>query len=129
MLSARYTMIILLSSLCLVKTPDAFACEPNQQNDKAQSCWIDQPDLLCSWLLDIPLREPEFTHQQSRYVPKASLPKGPVSIPLPEAPAVDQKPAMDHKPTKAPQPNEPVKPEEEALPKFWLQIETTVTDV
>tara|TARA_B100001093_G_scaffold487730_1_gene524262 strand:- start:660 stop:1019 length:360 start_codon:yes stop_codon:yes gene_type:complete len=36
---------------------------------------------------------------------------------------------MDHKPTKAPQPNEPVKPEEEALPKLWLQIDTTVTDV
>ena len=101
----------------------------NQQNEKAKSCWIDQPDLLCSWLLEIPLPEPEFTHQQSRYVPKASLPKGPLSIPLPKAPAVDQKPAMDHKLTKASQPNEPAKPEEEALPKLWLQIETTVTDV
>ena len=99
MLSARYTIIALLSPLCLVKTSDAFACEPNRQDKKAKSCWIDQPDLLYSWLLDIPLREPEFTHQQSRYVPKAS------------------------------QPNEPAKPEEEALPKFWLQIETTVTDV
>ena len=36
---------------------------------------------------------------------------------------------MDHKPTKAPQLNEPVKPEQEALPKLWLQIDTTVTDV
>ena len=129
MLSARYTIIALLSPLCLVKTSDAFACEPNRQDKKAKSCWIDQPDLLYSWLLDIPLREPEFTHQQSRYVPKAPLPKGPVSIPLPEAPAVDHKPAMDHKPTKAPQPDELVKPEEEALPKLWLQIDTTVTDV
>ena len=129
MLSARYTIIALLSPLCLVKTSDAFACEPNRQDKKAKSCWIDQPDLLYSWLLDIPLREPEFTHQQSRYVPKAPLPKGPVSIPLPEAPAVDHKPAMDHKPIKAPQPDELVKPEEEALPKLWLQIDTTVTDV
>ena len=95
----------------------------NRQDEKAGSCWIDQPDLLYSWRLDIPLREPEFTHQQGRYVPKAPLPKGPVSIPLPEAPA------MDHKPTKAPQPNEPLEPKEEALPKWWLQIDTTVTDV
>ena len=82
MLSARYTIIALLSPLCLVKTSDAFACEPNRQDKKAKSCWIDQPDLLYSWLLDIPLREPEFTHQQSRYVPKAPLPKGPVEHPV-----------------------------------------------
>ena len=62
-------------------------------------------------------------------MPRAPLPKGPVSISLPEASAMDHKSLMDHKPTKAPQQNESVKPEEEALPKLWLQIETTVTDV
>ena len=77
----------------------------------------------------MPLREPEFTYQQSRYVLKAPLLREPVGIPLPEAPAIDHKPAMDHKPTKTPQPNEPAKPEEEELPKLWLQIDTTVTDV
>ena len=48
---------------------------------------------------------------------------------MPEAPVMDHKAVMEHKPTKAPQPNEPVKPEEEALPKLWLQIDTTVTYV
>lgn len=90
-------MILLLPLLCMATTTETVACEPNRQDKKAQPCWIDQPDLLYTWLLDIPLREPEITDQLSRYIPKIQLPPEPVIVRLPEPPATDHKPAITPK--------------------------------
>jgi hypothetical protein len=63
-------MILLLPLLCVATTTETVAFKPDRQDKKAQPCWINQPDLLYSWLLNIPLREPEITDQLPRYVLK-----------------------------------------------------------
>lgn len=116
-------MILLLPLLCVATTTETVACEPNRQDKKAQPCWIDQPDLLYSWLLDIPLREPEITDQLPRYTPKIQLPPEPVIVQFPEPPATDHKPAI------TPQNSEPANPGKRTLPRLWLQIDADLIDM
>lgn len=116
-------MILLLPLLVVATATETLAREPNRQDKKAQPCWIDQPDLLYSWLLNIPLREPQITGQLPRYIPKIQLPPQPAINSLPETPTTD------HKLTITPQNSEPANPGKRALPRLWLQIDTELIDM